>query len=780
MDMSTTQKLTRSDHVASLELPPGKIIRALGQLRRRDVLLRISISFAAAMVAWLACSAWREPFTYRLHEVPSRDIVSRVAFSVPDPEQTEQLRKQKRSETLCVYRQDDRPLKELRSALIDRVFQVIAADDFAKLSPGIWSEFQAESRETTDDTLATFERFRGVLLKDKELDRFASALQRAFHPFEEHGLLEGLQHSPPDGSQISILIYPLGDSEFLQRFEVTDVRIAEATADFSERLKEELVLAEFSPDDSKFLQELVSGWLDRHGIPTTLTIDSQATQREYQEAVSSIRVDRHFHPGDLIARGGFPLTADKLKLLADEHAAVLAHRTLAEQLNRSLAYLGMYVGLFSLGGAFIYYYQRAILSNLRHFTALIGAAVVTVVLARICHTHFWQAEIVPVTLFAMTAAIAYRRELTLLLSALVTLAVGVSLGLALGEFVVLLSSLSATILLLDRIRSRTKLIYVGLGVSLVTMLTAIGVGILAGRPILAHELADLPPPPHLLDGTPAFLMQLISESAWQAFCVILASLIMTGLLPFIERLFDVQTDISLLELGDAAHPLLQQLARRSPGTYNHSINVAAMAEAAAEAIGANGLLVRVGTYFHDIGKMFKPVYFVENRGQEDDRHQSLVPAMSTLVIIAHVKDGADLARQHHLPQSIIDFIEQHHGTTLVEYFYQQATRQKEVDPDRETVDERNFRYPGPKPQNRETAILMLADAVESISRTLTEPTPARIRSVVQDVAMRRLLDGQFDECGITLKELSIVRDSLSKSLAAVYHARVKYPDQQTA
>jgi putative nucleotidyltransferase with HDIG domain len=245
-------------------------------------------------------------------------------------------------------------------------------------------------------------------------------------------------------------------------------------------------------------------------------------------------------------------------------------------------------------------------------------------------------------------------------------------------------------------------------------------------------------------------------------------------------LFDVQTDISLLELGDAAHPLLQELARRAPGTYNHSINVASLAEAAAESIGANGLLTRVGAYFHDIGKVFKPGYFVENQGREANRHESLLPAMSTLVIIAHVKDGADLARQNRLPQPIIDFIEQHHGTTLVEYFFQQATKQSENDPDGETVEDAAFRYPGPKPQTREAAVLMLADAAESASRTLVDPTPARIDSLVESITMKRLLDGQFDDCRLTLQELRCIRESLVKLLTAVYHARVKYPDQQTA
>jgi putative nucleotidyltransferase with HDIG domain len=192
------------------------------------------------------------------------------------------------------------------------------------------------------------------------------------------------------------------------------------------------------------------------------------------------------------------------------------------------------------------------------------------------------------------------------------------------------------------------------------------------------------------------------------------------------------------------------------------------------------LLVRVGAYFHDIGKMLKPGYFAENQGQGDNRHRSLVPAMSTLVIIAHVKDGADLARQNKIPEPIIDFIQQHHGTTLVEYFYRQASESKKADPHSAEVDESSFRYPGPKPQTKEAGILMLADAVESASRVLVEPTPARIENLVEDISRKRLLDGQFDECGLTLEEVRKIGDSLVKSLTAVYHGRVKYPGQETA
>ena len=224
--------------------------------------------------------------------------------------------------------------------------------------------------------------------------------------------------------------------------------------------------------------------------------------------------------------------------------------------------------------------------------------------------------------------------------------------------------------------------------------------------------------------------------------------------------------------------------RRSPGTYTHSMTVATLAEPAAEAIGASPLLVRVGSYFHDIGKMLKPHYFIENQAGEN-RHDELEPALSALVIIGHVKDGVALAEQYGLPPSIIDFIRQHHGTTLVEYFYRRALREQEeagnAPEPREGVPhplEATFRYPGPKPQTREAAVVMLADAVESASRALAGPTPGSIRKLVRELMMKRLLDGQFEESGLTLTELHRVEEALCKGLTALYHNRIKYPEPE--
>ncbi len=322
-----------------------------------------------------------------------------------------------------------------------------------------------------------------------------------------------------------------------------------------------------------------------------------------------------------------------------------------------------------------------------------------------------------------------------------------------AHLLVLLSGLSTVVLLLRNVRTRTRLVQVACCAGGIFFVMSVATGLLEAQP---WSLI-------LGDASRRFV--------WGA----LAGFLLTGLLPVIERLFGVVTDISLLELADGSHPLLQELIRRAPGTYTHSMAVATLAEPAAEAVGANPLLCRVGAYFHDVGKMLKPDYFIENQSGEN-RHDGLEPGLSTLVIIGHVKDGVALAEQYGLPRPVIDFIQQHHGTTLVEYFYREALRQQESQGNGHVELEPTFRYPGPKPRSRENGIVMLADAVESSSRALGDPTPGSLRKLVHDLLMKRLLDGQFDESGLTLTELHLVEESLCKGLIALYHSRIKYPE----
>ncbi len=271
------------------------------------------------------------------------------------------------------------------------------------------------------------------------------------------------------------------------------------------------------------------------------------------------------------------------------------------------------------------------------------------------------------------------------------------------------------------------------------------------------------------------------HAGWASAGAVGAAFVVSGTLPFIERAFGIATPLSLLEWSESRRPLLQLLANQAPGTHQHSLAVSKLADAACRAIGADGLLASVGALYHDIGKIHKAEYFIENQQASINRHQNLAPTMSLLIIVAHVKDGVEMAKEYKLPRVLLQFIEEHHGTTVVRYFHHVASeKQPEIASgkhDRE-VPEAEFRYPGPKPRSRESAILMLCDGVEGAVRALREPTPGRIESTVHQIATDRLHDGQFDDCDITLSEIRRAEESLVKTLCSLYHGRVTYPESR--
>lgn len=285
-----------------------------------------------------------------------------------------------------------------------------------------------------------------------------------------------------------------------------------------------------------------------------------------------------------------------------------------------------------------------------------------------------------------------------------------------------------------------------------------------------------------------------SSEAWRTFgkaCLmalstgVLTGLFVGGILPLLEGLFGLTTEISWLELSDLNHPLLRQMQLEAPGTFHHSLIVASLAESAAEAIGANAVMSRVCAYFHDIGKLRKPEYFIENQGGVNP-HDELTPTMSALIIVAHVKDGVDLAIKNKLNPRILEVIQEHHGDSLVYYFYRKAqerVQKEQSDRERGTsksddlpkVDEKSFRYPGPIPQSRESGIISLADAIESASRAMSKPSPSRIKGLVDEIVYKRVRDGQLDACGLTMTELTKIREVFSKTLRSMLHSRIQYP-----
>ena len=258
---------------------------------------------------------------------------------------------------------------------------------------------------------------------------------------------------------------------------------------------------------------------------------------------------------------------------------------------------------------------------------------------------------------------------------------------------------------------------------------------------------------------------------------ILVGIVVTGILPLVEMTFGYTTDIKLLELASLDQPLLRELMVQAPGTYHHSVIVSNLVEASAQAIHANPLLSKVAAYYHDIGKIKKPLYFIENQRTSENKHEKLAPSMSSLILTSHVKDGVELARKFKLGKEIIEIIRQHHGTSLISFFYEKAKNQAEKKGEKNIqVKEEDFRYPGPKPQTKEAGLVMLADQIQAASKTLVDPTTARIQGMVQKMMNKAFSDGQLDECELTLKDLHEIAKSFNQTLSGIFHHRIAYPE----
>lgn len=359
---------------------------------------------------------------------------------------------------------------------------------------------------------------------------------------------------------------------------------------------------------------------------------------------------------------------------------------------------------------------------------------------------------IPFALGAMSVAILINRNVALIISVLTSLMIGFifddKIIFPLFSF---MGSIAASYQIV-RIRQRSVFFRIGLFLGIINMAAIVCLNLITGN--LFNDL----------------FLRLIMGFVGGVFTGILVA----GITPIFESLFGFITDIKLLELANLNQPLFQRMIIEAPGTYHHSIIVSSLVETAAEAIGANSLLAKVSAYYHDIGKLMKPQYFIENQLTNENKHDKLSPKMSSLIIIAHVKDGCDLAYQTKLGQQIINIIREHHGTGIVSYFYDKAKKDK--DEAIRSLSESDFRYHGPKPQTKEAGLVMLGDVIEASSRTLSNPTPARIRSLVRERIQGIYTDGQLDECELTLSNLNTIAETFTKILTGIFHHRVDYPE----
>ena len=554
-----------------------------------------------------------------------------------------------------------------------------------------------------------------------------------------------------------ISIQVVGQKGLKEQKEITEFRDVKEAASVIRKLAMESNIAT-GRAERRALVELAVQLLEPN-----LTVNKQSTESLREKARKAAKpVFFQIKKGEMIAREGERLNPQQVAKL----------RTLEEQ-EEKRGFIGSLFGItilialaLTLVAIYLLRFKSKIMRSPRR-VVLIGVILLgTMVLVQgsmqvgltfseaignVEATSYFYA--IPFTMGAMLAAILLDFEVALLATAVTVFLSGLLLPQTFGfPLTALVGGLVASFRV-HHYRRRSSI-----------LLTALVVGLTNAAIVVAL---------YLMEG------RLFTPEGWFTVLMglaggVLSGIVVSAVLPVLESVFNIASDIKLLELSDLNHPLMRQLVMSAPGTYHHSVVVSNLSEEAAEMIGANALLVRVAAYYHDIGKIRKREYFIENQLGLENRHDQLTPRMSALILISHVKEGIEMARKHNLPEQLIDFIPQHHGTSLISYFYNKA---KELeDPAQQNVNEEDFRYTGPKPQSREAGILMLADVVEAASRSLHDPTPARVQTMVRSNVARVFSEGQLDDCELTLRGLNLISTAFIRILTGRFHHRIVYPE----
>jgi len=500
-------------------------------------------------------------------------------------------------------------------------------------------------------------------------------------------------------------------------------------------------------------------------IPT-LSYNAQETQTRREAAMAAVpTVFTRIPRGQVIVREGEIVSADAADRLA----------RIREGRDRSVNWKGL-IGGAVLVALMLLFLHRYVIAHQRLFRRVknlysmvvivacatvlgtwVGAFIAEAVSERLLVAPFDDPSTydfaLPVAAGGMLVTLLANARVAMVSSSVNALLFGVVLGWDARTMVFALLSSFAGIYGISRYQKRTAILKAGAWVAIVNAGLALAIGWLERG----------------MDAGASVVWEMAAAAAGG----LLVGTVVSFGLPIMEWLFNVLTEIRLLELSSLDNPLLRQLSLQAPGTYNHSIIVGTLAEQAAEEVGAHALLCRVAANYHDIGKMIKPEYFVENMRGSENRHDKLSPRMSSLIIASHVKEGLRLADEYNLPRQIRDVIPQHHGTRLITFFYRKAKRRE--DPDVPEIHESDYRYPGPRPQTKEAAIVMMADSIEAAARTVEDPTPAQFEEVVNKMTNAIILDHQLDECDLTFSDLGRMRASFLKTLTAVHHHRISYP-----
>lgn len=746
---SSKSRSRRGDHGRRA---PSRLRTWIDRTRATQAVLPIGVGLGFFVLASLIVVKGGEPFGYRLGQtVSGKQIVARVP--VPDPEKLRSLQEVEERSTANYYVLNEALLKGVQAALTNLLEKARANETLDALT----GEFEKQNRTWALDE----EAFRALrdLSTEKEAVRFSRLMEGMMDAAKAEPLVRQLtleDRSVSSSAQYTVLRAEKPEAVSNDRLKyvsngehVEDVATS-AVKDFPRQLRKALA--------AKWREALQPDPENRVFVPI-YEFDKQATDEAIEAARSQVSWQR------AAKAAGTPICEPGIIRERELEALRIEHRVYLDALGQWPAYwnpslqrtLGLSgIVLFVTVGmsAYVWWFGSGFVLEPRPLFGFVGVSLVMLLMARLGALAGWSQElaVVPVVMTGAILTIAFGQRLAFGASSGMAVLVTAGVGGDFGLFLVLMSSMGVAVFTLREIRTRSKVLDVG-------GLTALGA-------FFASACVNL---------LPGQTVQYSGQAALTAAASALAAgFIIFGILPVIERMFDVTTALTLLEWGSIHQPLLRRLSEEAPGTYSHSQRLADMAEAAAEAAGADGLLTRTGAYYHDVGKLVKPTYFVENYEMRADHHSKLQPTMSMLIISGHVRDGLELARQYGVPRTVRGFIAEHHGTTLVEYFYHEASARQAAEGNR-GPSESEFRYPGPKPQSKEAAILMLSDGVEGAVRSLSDPTAGRIESTVHHIAMNRLMDGQLDECHMTLKDLRGVEDSLTRSLIAIYHKRIAYP-----
>jgi len=671
------------------------------------------IIFLVLVFAILATALGQVGLDLKVNEPSPRDVVAPYSTFFVSEVATAEL-KQKAAESVePVYEMDNSAVEELIATVNNDLATVRQTAKREDLTPQEKEEFLGE---------------KGFSFSAAELERLAAIEEEEFTSFQ---------------NEVDNLIYSaMQDGIRKEAVEETRLKIIEEVNNSS---------------CPSFFKNVVTQVLEKAEIRPNLVYNNEVTQELIEKAQNEVDpVIVNIQQGEIIVRQGEIVTPSHLEKM--EQLGLVGTYSLGVRLF-GLFLLVLLVFLIFI--IYLYQYQKDVWQNQKYLKLLGLILVITLAVARFIslinigsstNTSAAIPFLAPFAFGAMLVAILLNPQIALFFTLSFSLLVGTIFSDGFGVVLVAVISSLAGIFSLERLTQRADLIKSSVYISLAAAFTVLTLALIQGKSVNILLLG---------------ILMAFGNG-------VLSAILAIGILPFLESAFGIATTVRLLELSNPNRPLLKALLTQAPGTYHHSVMVGNLAEAAAQAIGADTFLVRAGAYYHDIGKIKRPYFFAENQFSAENPHDRLAPSLSTLIVTSHIKDGLEMGKKEGLPPELLSFIAQHHGTSKVSFFYQKAL---DANPG-ESLPESDFRYEGPKPQTKEAAIVMLADAVEAGARSLTKPTPQRLESFVRKIIKEKMEDGQLDNSNLTLKELDVIADVFVRILTGIYHPRIEYPQNE--